>query len=75
MQIEKFHISLATLFDFANTCFVKLLFASVNSDDFWSPVEDSPITKPKVSHSTCTEQGIAVTLSTKLYVGLPCTKY
>lgn len=75
MQIEKFHISLATLFYFANTCFVKLLLASVNSDDFWSPVEDSPITKPKVSHSTCTEQGIAVTLSTKLYVGLPCTKY
>lgn len=34
MQIEKFHISLATLFDFANTCFVKLLLASVNSDDF-----------------------------------------
>lgn len=75
MQIEKFHISLATLFDFASTCFVKLLLASVNSDDFWSPVEDSPITKPKVSHSTCTEQGIAVTLSTELYVGLPCTKY
>lgn len=75
MQIWKIPHFPCNTFDFANTCFVKLLLASVNSDDFWSPVEDSPITKPKVSHSTCTEQGIAVTLSTELYVGLPCTKY